>query len=149
MKNRKFIKNSILVCGISALFLIPAVCFAECSDLTCTITPAEQVRLNQIQYNYNQKNDVIEKRITEYTNKIDIVANDVNKTEAQKALLIGAYERNIETINAQKRQLEMETDALYKSVLGDEKYNIYKAQQKDIQDSVQNLQKNKEIKLEN
>lgn len=149
MKNKNFIKINILVCGIIGLFLISDISYAETSDLTYTITPAEQMKLNQIQYNYKQRNDVIEKRIAEYTNKIDIITNDANKTDAQKALLIGAYERNIDTITAQKKQLEQETENLYKSVLGDEKYNIYKSQQAEAQNLIQNSQKNKEIKVEN
>lgn len=141
-------KKKVFIGGIIGILLISGAVNADNQNISLTITPAEKIKLSQIDYNYNQQYDNMEKKITDYTNKINIVSNDVNKDDAQKSLLIGAYERNIETINAQKKQLDLEKESLYKSVLGDEKYIIYKSQQNDVQETVPNSLNNKEIKIE-
>ncbi len=50
-------------------------------------------------------------------------------------LLSGAYERNLETLKAQQKQLKQETDALYKSVMTDEQFKQYNERQTNADDA--------------
>ncbi len=99
-----------------------AISFDEIAD----ITPAQKQQLTQVQFNYEQKNNALDSRIKEYTNKMELVQKDEDKTEAQKTLLAGAYERNLETLKAQQKILEQETDNLYKSILTEAQFNQFK-----------------------
>ncbi len=92
------------------------------------LTLPQKQKLTNIQFEFNQKNNNLNARIDEYTKKMDAVKNDEDKTEAQKSLLTGAYERNLETLKAQQRMLLTETENLYKSVLTEEQYKIYKGE---------------------
>ena len=70
-----------------------------------------------------------------YSDKIARLKSDSEKTEEQASLLIGAYERNIETYKKQQDILLKETNAKYKSILTDEQYKQYQAMQITVQDS--------------
>ena len=131
MKNKdgKVMKKVLLILGILITFISSDTVFAENIENTDSITPAELTRLNQIEFNCKQQVNQLETRIADYTRKIDIIKNDTNKNDAQKSILIGAYERNIETLKLQQKQFEREADALTKSLLGEEKYIIYKSKQ--------------------
>ena len=74
-------------------------------------------------------------RIIEYNNKINQLKQDKDKTPEQIELLSGAYERNLETFKAQQKQLEQETDKLYKANMTEEQYLQYRALQMNVQDS--------------
>ncbi len=129
----------LFITGLSGILFIANTVFAEDINTVDVITPAEAMKINQIQYNYNQHNNVLEMRITEYTNKIELIKNDINKSDAQKSLLISAYERNIETLKLQQKQLEKEANNSYKALLGEEKYNIFKNQQNAEQSVTQDI----------
>ena len=90
------------------------------------ITPVQKQQLTQIQFNYEQKNNALDSRIKEYTKKMELVQADEDKTDAQKSLLAGAYERNLETLKAQQKILEQETNNLYMSILTEAQFNQLK-----------------------
>ncbi len=127
-------KKTILLFGLVCAFLGTAA-FADVFDSLQGITPAQKQKLTQIQFNYKQQNNAIETRITEYNNKINQLKQDKDRTPEQIELLSGAYERNLETFKAQQKQLEKETDDLYKANLTDEQYLQYRALQMNVQDS--------------
>ena len=128
-------KKLILFSTVICLLCSANVVFAEDFDSLEGITAAQKQQLTQIQYNFKQENNSLETRIMEYNNKIEQVKNDKDKTTEQAALLTSAYERNLSTLKTQQKLLEQKTDNLYKSVLTDEQYNQYKAQQTNVQDS--------------
>ncbi len=102
-----------------------AVDFNEITDLT----PFQQNKLIQIQKSYDFENDSLNARIIEYTNKIEMVENDRDKTKEQKSLLKSAYERNLETLRLQQKRLEQNTSLQIKNLLNDEQYIQYKNMQ--------------------
>lgn len=117
---------STLVLG---LFLLTSSAFAETFDRLEGLTPVQQQKLSQIQFNFKQKNTEIENRISEYQNKLNQIKADSSKTIEQINLLVASYERNISVFKSQQEALKKETEALYKSVMTQEQFLQYQAQQ--------------------
>ena len=65
----------------------------------------------------------------DFTNKINQIKNDSEKTSEQILLLTGAYERNLTALKAQQQQLKNQSEEFYKSVLTEEQYKQYQLQQ--------------------
>lgn len=127
-------KKTAFLLGLICAFAGSAA-FADVFDSLEGITPAQKQNLTRINFNYKQKNNDLEMRIIEYNNKINQLKQDKDKTPEQIELLSGAYERNLETFKAQQKQLEQETDKLYKANMTEEQYLQYRALQMNVQDS--------------
>ncbi|MBQ9245258.1 hypothetical protein IJ182_03215 [bacterium] len=115
------------------------IVYADAFDEITGITPVQKQKLNQIQYDYNQKSTALDARINEYTNKMNLVEKDTDKTPEQISLLKGAYERNLTTLKAQQKVLKKETDTLYKNILTEEQYKQYITNQTNVQDAFRNF----------
>ena len=141
MKNSKDVKmkkSALLIC-LFTFVCCSNMAFSQGFETLENITPVQLQKLSQIQHNFSQENNALETKIMDYTNKINQVKNDVDKTKEQVSLLTGAYERNLSTLKAQQKLLQQQTDALYKSVLTPEQYNDYRAQQIQVQDAFKNF----------
>lgn len=114
-----------LIFTILSLFFSMNFVFAASFDEIEGLTPVQKQKLSNINFEFEQKNNSLNLRLNEYSDKIEMVKNDTDKTEAQKSLLVGAYERNIETLKSQQKLLKQEVDNLYKSVLTEEQYIKY------------------------
>ena len=114
---------------ILGLFLLTGTVYAEAFDKLEGLSAVQQQKLSQIQFNFKQKNAEIEKKLSEYQDKLNQLKEDKTKTQEQINLLAASYERNISVFKAQKEALKKETDALYKSVMTQEQFLQYQAQQ--------------------
>ena len=92
----------------------------------------KQEKISRIKSDFLRQNSFYDSKILEYNDKISVVQKDENKSDAQKKLLIGAYERNIDTLKLQQKLLKQETDSLYKSVMSDDEFAKFKNSQSDI-----------------
>ncbi len=128
-------KKIALMFGVILIFCSVNTAFADNFDSLEGLTEVQKQKLTQIQYNYKQQNDSLDNKIMDYNNKLKQLQNDKDKTSSQISLLSGAYERNLETLKAQQKQLKQETDASYKSVMTDEQFKQYQAQQINVDDS--------------
>lgn len=119
---------SALVLG---LFLLTSSAFATTTnfDKLEGLSAVQQQKLSQIQFNFKQKNQEIESRLSAYQNKLNQLKADTTKTKEQINLLAASYERNISVFKAQQEALKKETEALYKSVMTPEQFLQYQAQQ--------------------
>lgn len=124
-----FITISVL-CGF--IFFANTVSADDLLNPDVSLQPVQQDKISQIKSNFENQNNMFETKIADYNNKISLVENDENKSEAQKKLLIGAYERNIDTLKLQQKMLKQETESLYKSVMSDEEFAKFKNAQSDI-----------------
>lgn len=70
-----------------------------------------------------------------YTNKINRVKQDPDKSPEQVSLLTSAFERNIETYKSQQKLLEKTLNEQYKNVMTPEQYSQYADQQVNVQDA--------------
>ncbi len=125
-----------VVCGL-VLFSLPAI--AGDFDALNNISPAQKNQLTQIQTIYKQQLNSIDDGLMNYNNKISQVKQDKDKTTEQSALLISAYERNIESLKNQKKQIEAEMDNKYKTVLTEEQYKQYQLQQTAVENAFSNF----------
>ncbi len=132
-------KISLILIGI---LLFSNISFAENFDNIQELTPEQKAQLTRIINTYKIQDSELESRINNYTNKIQEILADSDKTEEQRALLQGAYERNITTLKARRQALEKEKDDMYKSILSPEQYN--QVLQIDIQEVLNDILKNKE-----
>ncbi|MCD7780076.1 MAG: hypothetical protein LUH05_05330 [Candidatus Gastranaerophilales bacterium] len=128
-------KKIALLFGVILVFCAMDAAFADNFDSLEGLTAVQKQKLTQIQYNYKQQNDSLDNKIMDYNNKLQQLQNDKDKTSSQISLLSSAYERNLETLKAQQKQLKQETDASYKSVMTDEQFKQYQAQQINVDDS--------------
>ena len=124
-----------LILGIIGLFCVSNVAMADVFDSLENITPAQKQQISNVQNSFKIKNNDLEMRISNYTDKIARIQSDADKTQEQKSLLIGAYERNITTLKNQQNILQKETDAAYKSILTDNQYKQYQAMQLNVNES--------------
>ena len=115
---------SVIFCFMSSVSVI-AGDFDKLEDLS----PEQKQQLTQIHANYKEQINSIDDDLMNYSNKILQVKQDKDKTAEQSMLLISAYERNIESLKNQKKQLEAKKDSEYKAVMTVEQYKQYSAQQ--------------------
>ena len=120
-------KNIFIIFLLTLFLFVNSVKAVEISS-TDGITAAQKQQLSRIEFDYNQKYSSIDNRIKEYTNKMEAVQKDTTKTPEQISLIMGAYERNLQTLKFQKQMLDKEIDNLYKSVLNEEQLKQYKMQ---------------------
>ncbi len=93
------------------------------------ITPAQKEQITQIQLVYKQEYNANETKIMDYTNKLSQIKQETSHDPAQQALLIGAYERNINALKSRQEQLKQETDKKYKAILTEKQFQQYLSQQ--------------------
>ncbi len=99
------------------------------------ITPAQKEQIAQIQLVYKQEYNANETKIMDYTNKLSQIKQETSHDPAQQALLIGAYERNINALKSRQEQLKQETDKKYKSVLTEKQFQQYLTQQIKVENA--------------
>jgi len=128
---KKFALFTLVICILGSVNIV----FAGTFDSLQGLTDDQMQQLTKIQNTFKQENNSLEMRIMEYNNKMARIMNDKEKTPEQVSLLAGAYERNLSTLKTQQKLLEQQTDMLYKSVLTDEQYKQYKAQQINVDES--------------
>ena len=93
------------------------------------ITHAKKEQITQIQLVYKQEYNANETKIMDYTNKLSQIKQETSHDPAQQALLIGAYERNINALKSRQEQLKQETDKKYKAILTEKQFQQYLSQQ--------------------
>lgn len=128
-------KKSLLALAIVGIIFSSNVVMAESFDSLQNLTPTQKQKLSQLQLSYKTQIDALETRIMTYQDKLAKAKADATKTKEQIALLTGAYERNIATLEAQKKQLEAAMKKSYQTVMTAEQYQQYSAQQIKVQDA--------------
>lgn len=123
------------------VFLTSNVSFAEVFDNLTNLSPAQKDELTRTYQKYKTEYNSYETRIMEYTDKLNKLKSDSEKTPEQMAVLTGAYERNLTTLKAQQKKLEEETDAAYQSILTVDQYKEYKEQQVNTENAFNNFLK--------
>lgn len=99
------------------------------------LNPEQSAQLAKIQENYKQRYNEIETNIMNYTDKLNRVKQDTDKTPEQLSILKEAYERNIDMLKKQKQLLEETTEAQYKTILNQEQYKQLKSEQSAVESS--------------
>ncbi len=138
MSNKKEVykmKKIKLFTAFLALLLTSNVVFAEMFDNLEGLTADQKQRLTNIYQGYKQENNELEMKIMDYTNKINRVKQDPDKSPEQVSLLTSAFERNIETYKSQQKLLEKTLNEQYKNVMTPEQYSQYANQQVNVQDA--------------
>ncbi|MCD7740073.1 MAG: hypothetical protein LUH11_01835 [Candidatus Gastranaerophilales bacterium] len=128
-------KKIALLLGFMFVFCSSSVVFAGDFDSLEGLSDTQKQKLTEIQLNYKQQNDSLENQIMDYNNKLQQVKNDKEKTPSQISLISSAYERNIETLKTRQEQLKQETDASYKTIMTEEQFKQYQAQQLKVDDA--------------
>ena len=128
-------KKILLAFAIIGIIYSSNVVFAESFDTLQNLTPTQKQKLSQIQFSYKNQLDALENKIMAYQDKLAKAKADTTKTKEQIALMIGAYERNIATLEAQKKQIENAMKKSYQSVMSTEQYKEYSAQQIKVEDA--------------
>ena len=134
-------KRFTFLIAVLLIFSASNVVFAEMFDNLNGLSAEQKVKLTNIYQQYKLENNKLEDRIMEYNNKINYLQNDKEKTPEQASLLIGAYERNVETLKSQQRVLEKNTDELYKQNMTPEQFEQYMLQKDNVQDAFSNFLK--------
>ena len=138
MSNKKEVykmKKIKLFTAFLALLLTSNVVFAEMFDNLEGLTADQKQRLTNIYQGYKQENNELEMKIMDYTDKINRVKQDPDKSPEQVSLLTSAFERNIETYKSQQKLLEKTLNEQYKNVMTPEQYSQYANQQVNVQDA--------------
>ena len=128
-------KKTLLALAIVGMIFSSNVVMAEEFDSLQNLTPTQKQKLSQLQFSYKTQIDALENRIMAYQDKLAKAKADTAKTKEQIALLTGAYERNISTLNAQKKQLEEAMQKSYQTVMTPQQYQQYSTQQIKVQDA--------------
>ena len=128
-------KKFLLALSIVGIFVSCNTVMAESFDSLQNLTPVQKQKLSQIQFNYKSQIDALENRIMDYKNKLARAKADVTKSKEQLALITSAYERNIQTLETQKAQLEDAMKNSYRSVMTPEQFKQYSTQQIKVQDA--------------
>ena len=115
-------------------FLLSSFNFASAIDVEkiTDLTPEQKTKIAEIQSNYTKEYNDNETKIMDYTNKLNQIKTDTDKTPEQISILSGAYERNLIAIKARQQQLKNETEETYKSILTEEQYKQYQLQQLQV-----------------
>ena len=128
-------KKGLLALAIVGIIFSSNVVMAEEFDSLQNLTPVQKQKLSQLQLSYKTQIDALENRIMTYQDKLAKAKTDATKTKEQIALLTGAYERNISTLETQKKQLENAMKKSYQTVMTPQQYQEYSAQQIKVQDA--------------
>ena len=130
--NKKLLLTGILTAGILFSGLTS---FAVKIEEIPGLTSEQKAELAKISENYTKEYNALETSIMNYTDKLNRVKADKEKSAEQISLLTGAYERNLESLKSRKTLLENTTDAKYKELLTQEQYQILKSQDQTVQSS--------------
>ena len=128
-------KKILLTLSIVGIIASVNIAMAESFDSLQNLTPVQKQKLTQIQFNYKSQIDALDNRIMDYKNKLAKAQADVTKSKEQKALITSSYQRNIQTLETQKAQLEEAMRNSYKSVMTAEQFREYSSQQLKVQDA--------------
>lgn len=128
-------KKFLLTLSIVGIIASTNIVMAESFDSLSNLTPVQKQKLSQIQFNYKSQIDALENRIMDYQNKLARAKADITKSKEQIALITSAYERNIQTLETQKAQLEDAMNNSYRSVMTPEQFRQYSTQQIKVQDA--------------
>lgn len=128
-------KKFLLTLSIVGIIASVNIAMAESFDTLQNLTPVQKQKLTQIQFNYKSQIDALDNRIMDYKNKLAKAQADVTKSKEQKALITSSYQRNIQTLETQKAQLEEAMKNSYKSVMTAEQFREYSSQQLKVQDA--------------
>ncbi len=131
--------KKVFVLSLACTVLAGLAAFADDFDALRDISPAQKQQLTLIKSTYKEQLDSIDNSIMNYNSKIAQVRDDKDKTQEQSALLISAYERNIESLNNQKKQIETEMDNKFKTVMTEEQYKQYCAHQIVVEKAFDNF----------
>ena len=118
-----FLLLGIILTAISINFSV-----ADDFDSINNINAFQKQKLMRIKFEFTQKNNALNARISDYNNKISRIEQDTEKTPEQISLLKDAYERSLKTLQEKQKILERETDEQYKSVFTESQYLQYKKQ---------------------
>ncbi len=133
-------KKNLLVFTFTALFLISSAFALDVNSLE-NLTPVQKQKISQVQHKYKVENDAIEQKIITYNSKIAEIKKDVTKSPSEIDMLTSAYQKNIDTLKTEQKNLEETTDSSYKTILTEEQYNSWKTQQLNTQNAFQNFLK--------
>lgn len=111
------------------------VVIADSFDKLQNLTPIQKQKLSQVQFSYKSQIDVLNNQIMDYKNKLAKAQSDVTKSKEQIALITSSYQRNIQTLETQKSQLEDAMNNSYKSIMTPEQFREYSSQQLKVQDA--------------
>ncbi len=122
---------------LTLLLLLSSInlCFAVDLEKITNLTPEQKTKLAEIKTNYTKEYNENETKIMDYTNKLNQIKADKEKTPEQISLLSSAYERNLTAIKSRQQQLKNDTDALYKSVLTEEQYKQLQIQELQVENA--------------
>ncbi len=134
-------KRMSFLIAVLLIFSASNIVFAEMFDNLNGLSAEQKVKLTNIYQQYKIENNKLEDRIMEYNNKINYLKNDNDKTQEQISLLVGAYERNVETLKSQQRILQKNTDELYRQNMTPEQFEQYMLQKDNVQDAFTNFLK--------
>lgn len=121
---------SLLITG-----LLSGAAFADMFDNLSDLSPVQKEQLTRVYETYKIKNNEIDTKIMEYSDKLNKIKASTDKSSEQIALLSSAYERNIVVLNAQAKQLKENLDAAYKQILTDNQFKEYSAQQLQVENA--------------
>lgn len=122
---------------LALLLVFSSFNFAFAIDLEkiTNLTDDQKAKIAEVQSNFTKAYNDNETKIMEYTNKINQIKGDSEKTSEQISLLSGAYERNLTALKAQQQQLKNQTEDFYKSILTEEQYKQYQLQQFQVENA--------------
>lgn len=122
---------------LALLLIFSSFNFAFAIDLEkiSNLTDDQKTKIAAFQTGYVKQYNDNETKIMDFTNKINQIKNDSEKTSEQILLLTGAYERNLTALKAQQQQLKNQSEEFYKSVLTEEQYKQYQLQQFQVENA--------------
>ncbi len=132
-------KKNLLSFLLLSAFLFSGAVFAEMFDNLRNITPIQKQQLSNTYFEYKQRNNDLENKLSQYQSKLNQLQDEKDKTPTDISLLRSAYERNISVLKSQQAQLKKETDEKYKSIMTLEQYQEYQAQQLQTDNAFQNF----------
>ena len=128
-------KKFLLALSIIGIIASTNIVMAESFDSLQNLTPAQKQELSQIQFNYKNQIDALDNKIMNYKNNLARVQKDITKSKEEIALVSSSYQRNIQTLETQKSQLEDAMRNAYRSVMTTEQFRQYSSQQLKVQDA--------------
>lgn len=126
-------KKSVLFISLVCIMFSTSMALANTFEQLENLSPVQKQKLTQANQMYKLENNNLETRIMEYTDKLNRLKMDNDKTPEEKSVLIGAYERNLATFKQQQEQIKAKRDEDYKNILTIEQYEQFQAQQIDVQ----------------
>ncbi len=125
-------KKYSLILALSFLLSSINICYAINIENISNLTPEQKTKIAEIQTAYTKEYNENETKIMDYTNKLNQIKADTEKTADQISILAGAYERNLIAIKARQQQLKNETEEQYHALLTEEQYKEYQMQQLQV-----------------